>query len=377
MALGGSKGSEKSKNNTVTSGTTSTTLDPALSSALYTNVDRATGLTPYTGYTGEMVAGFNPDQQAAQDRARAFAGAGVGADLLNTAAGAATGAATYKPGQVSAGGYTPFTGAAAGINRGSIRDVGYSDTDQAAIDRFMNPYTDEVVNRSTGDLEQAREREQADNSAFATKMGAFRGTGLFNARDRTTEKFADAIGDTSANLRYQGFDRAVTGAQTDAARRAAIEGQNQGVDASVASQNAAMQQQAMLDRAAREDAASRYGADQAFNAATANNQFGQAGAATNLAGAGALGAIAGQQRANATGDINLLNEVGNTQQANDQAKLDAAYGEYGKENEGQYDWLSAINQALGLVPQTGTTTANGTQLGTSSGKSKGLQAGVA
>jgi len=378
LELGGSKGSNKTSSKGSYTGSTTNTLDPRLEDALYGFLgDVRGGARPYTPISGPLVAGFTQDQINAQDQARTFAGAGVGQDLVRQAATAAGGAAGYTPQMVSGGKYGAASVNPASINRGAIRDVSSANITGDDIARFMNPYQDQVVSRSTANLEQARDREQADNSAFATKMNAFRGTGLFNARDRTTEKFADAIGDTTANLNYQGFNTALGGAQTDAARALQAQLSNQGIDYGVAGQNAGFQQQAAIDNAGRTDAASQFGLNQAMQAGLANQGAAAQGAGINLAGAGALSGLGGQLRDMGLGDINILGGVGDAQQALTQAEIDAAKGENDKTYGSQFDIYNAIGSALGLIPQTGTTTASGTQTNNSNSKSKGTGFGFA
>lgn len=373
--MGGSIGVESSKNSSKTNGVTTDTLDPQLSGALYGNLADTKSLPSYQPYTGQMVAGFNPNQVQAQDQGRALAGSNVGGGLLDQAATAAGGAASYQPQSILGGSYSAANSGSTGINRNDVRDVNYSDIGGSDIARFMNPYEDTVVQNSLSDIDRQRARAQADNSATATKLNAYRGTGLFNARDRTDETYARQSGDTAGQLRYQGFNTALGGAQTDAARRAQIEGTNQGADLSVQGQNAAIRAQQAQDQAARTDAAKQFGLNQSFGAASANQGAAERGAGINLSGAGALGSIAGQQRSNAYQDVGLLGSIGDAIQSNDQAKLDALYGEYTKQYGGSLDKQGLINAALGLIPKTGTTTASGVQSGKSSGMSAGVSGG--
>jgi hypothetical protein len=342
MALGLSKGSDKNSNKGTSSGTSTSTLDPRLAQTLYGNIDRTKAMQPYQPYTGPLVAEFNQDQLGAQEQARTAAGANIGGGLLDRAATTAQGVANYTP--TSVGGTQ--------IDRSGIGNVGTAQTTGDDIARFMNPYEDTVVANSLSDLDRQRQRAQADNSAAATKLGAFRGTGLFNVRDRTDETFARESGNTAGQLRYQGFNTALGGAQADAARIAQAEAANQGVDASVASQNANLAQNAQL----------------------ANQGAEQAGAGLQLQGAAALSGLSDQQREQAFGDIGLLGGVGDARQAREQALIAAQTAERDKGQQSKMDMQSLINQAIALIPQTGTTSASGvtTQNGKSKSKGGGL-----
>lgn len=365
MSIGGK--AEKSKTNSQFANTTTDTLDPQLKAMLYGNVDSLKSMTPYQPYTGEMTAGFNADQTAAQDRARAASTANIGGGVLDQAKTAAGSAAAYQPQTVTGGSYTAATGPAVTMDRGAVRDVGYADTDADSISRFMNPYESEVVGRSTADLEAARQREQLQNQAFATKSGTLRGSGLYNMRDNTSEQYAKQIGDTSASLRYQGFNTAISAAQADAARKASADGANQGADYNVASTNAGFSQQDKLAGNAAKDAASQFGLNQDMQAQLANQDAAQGKAGLDLQSANILGGLSDQERSNALSDIGLQAGVGDAQQGNRQAQLDALLNQYQLGESGKTDMAQLINQALGLIPQTGSRTASGTEAGKASG----------
>ena len=340
--------------------TSTETLDPRQAAALYGNVDRIVENGRYQPFSGPMVAEFTPDQLAAQDQARTAAGAGIGRDSLMQAAITAQGLQGYQPQQITGGSYDAFVPSSVGVRRGDVRDVGYSDVGAEDISRFMNPFESEAVQRSVQDIEQARQREQLGNQAFATKMGAMRGTGLFNLRDQTTERYADAIGDTTANMRNSGFWSAVGAAKGDAGRQMQADALNQAADWNVSSMNANLQQQAALDRAGREDAASQFGLGQRFNAQANNQQADLAGAGIRAGGANMMAGFGDTNRRYTAEDIGLLGGVGDAIGARDQAGMDAALDEHRYGNAANLDWQSTLNQALGIIPATGTTKTTGT-----------------
>jgi hypothetical protein len=372
--MGGSIGSERTSSTGRFNNSTTDTLDPRLANTLYGNLDSIRG-GGYKPFEGPMVAGFNQDQINAQDQARTAAGANIGGDTLQSAIDAARSGANYTPGQVKGGSYDPFQSSSIGVRRGDIRDVNYGGVDQAGIDRFLNPYTDDVVNSSLSDLDRQRQIAQRDNSAMATKAGAFRGTQLFGLRDNTDDTFARAAGSTAGNLRNQGFQTALGAAQNEAGQQMNASALNQGQDANVASQNANIQLQQAMDMGARADAAKQFGLGQGLNAQQFNVNSGQNAAGVNLAGAGALSSLSNQQRDQAMGNIGLLGGVGDAIQGNTQAGLTAGLDEHLRTQGGALDWAQLFNQGLGLIPQTGTRTQSGTESSRSKGSSVGLSGG--
>lgn len=372
MALGLSKGSEKSASNSNFQNSTTDTLDPRLTGTIYDNLNTLKTGGGYKPYTGPMVADFNSDQLTAQDQARTAAGANIGGGTLADAIRAASAGSSYQPASVTGKGYDPFVASSVGIDRGDIRNVDGQQVGAEDIARFMNPYEDTVVKNSLADLDRQRQLAQRDNSAAATHAGAFRGTSLFGMRDNTDDTFARAAGNTAGQLRYQGFNSATGNAQQDAGRALQADALNQGQDASVASQNANFQQQSALDRAGREDAAAQFGAGQDYNAQTFNAGMGEQAANRGLAGAGVLSGLAGQERDFGLGNIGILGAVGDARQTNDQARLDAAADEYRAGEGGRMDWQNMINQYIASIPQTGTRTSSGTEA--SKSKAKGTNA---
>jgi hypothetical protein len=376
--MGVSAGSEKTKTQQQTAGTQTNTLSPEFQAAVMGNYNNAQAIPTYKGYEGEMVAGFNPDQQAAQDRARALSGANVGGGLLDEATAGARTASSYQPQTITAGGYNATRADAAQLNRGDVRDVSYKDIGQEDISRFMNPYLKDVVDLNQQDIDRRMQRAQLENQEFATKAGILGsgkiGTGLFGLRDNTQEIYAREGAMSSANLRNAGFNTALGAAQNDAGRKLQTESFNSGQDFNVGALNTNNRQQANLDFANRNDAAQRFGLDQSFNAQTANAGLARDAAGLSFQGSQALTGIADQQRRGAFQDLSLLGGVGDAQQANYQARLDAEAQERDRQYKSQFDRQQIINQSLGLVPQTGTVSTQGTQKGNTSGTSIGASA---
>jgi len=132
---------------------------------------------------------------------------------------------SYNPQQVEATNYDPAQVAS---------------TDLSA---YMNPYTQEVIDRSLSDLERARQGNINNLGFAATQAGAFGGSRHGVAEALTNEGFANQAGNMAAGLRQQGFNTALGQAQYDvgAQNRALEFGAQQGMNAQQLNQNAGLQ----------------------------------------------------------------------------------------------------------------------------------------
>jgi hypothetical protein len=93
------------------------------------------------------------------------------------------------------------------------------------ISKYMNPYTDEVINRTTADANTALTQQMAGNAAAAQKAGAFGGSRFGVQQGVTQAQGVKNIGDISAQLRQAGFDTATqTAVGQQANQRAAATG---------------------------------------------------------------------------------------------------------------------------------------------------------
>lgn len=111
-------------------------------------------------------------------------------------------------------GYTPET-----VTAGTFPGVD--------ISQYMNPYTQEVIDRSLADIERQRLMQQQQTSAQAQAAGAFGGSRQGVAQALTNEAFARQAAQTSANLRQQGFGQATGLAQSDLNRQLQAQQLNQ------------------------------------------------------------------------------------------------------------------------------------------------------
>ena len=140
--------------------TTSTSIDPQIREAFLQNVQQArnvAGALPV-----QQFAGYNPLYQAGEEA------------IVNQS-------------------LTPFTG----------QEIG----------GFMNPYTQEVIDRSLGDIEASRQMQDLRDRQAATQARAFGGSRQGVQASLTNAAALKQAADLSANLRNQGYGQAAQLAQ--------------------------------------------------------------------------------------------------------------------------------------------------------------------
>lgn len=396
--------------------------------------------TPGTSPTfnaSNFVAPLSANQNMAINAAPGIMGAGQGA--TNAAVSGAAGLLNYRPQSVmpatansntaNASGYNASilgnapqmqaanaTGVAADtstVNRGDVQSLA-AQTGSQGMSAYQNPYQQQVIDAALGDIERSRQLAIGSNQDAAIAARAFGGSRQGVADALTNEAYGRTAANTAANLRAQGFDTAAGLAQQDASRNLQAQSANQGIDLSVAGQNASarnagsqfnaglltgvnqynagnqqaansnnlgilsqygLANQGALNQAGQYNAGNQQAAN-LFNAGALNsgNQFnagvinqaqaqnqqaGLSGAQINAGAAGLLGNLGQQQQGMYGNGLNALLQTGALGQQNQQAALDAAYQEFLRQQNYPFVGQNLINQSLGLLPQGGTTTQTG------------------
>ena len=173
---------------------------------------RVTGVKPYVPYTDERVAGFSPLQTATQAEVAGMTtpgGFGTAAGTLGTVGSQA--GTTAARGLTQAFGYTPGT-----ITPGAVTA---SQFDAAAAKKYMDPYTQSVV-----DVEKREAKRQADILKAQGAMGSIsRGTFggarqalIQSEQDRATQQL---LADIQAKGGQRAYEQALAAFQSDEARR--------------------------------------------------------------------------------------------------------------------------------------------------------------
>lgn len=302
---------------------TTTTSKTELPAWLNWHSDRAlTGVrqaaeTPYQPYAGPVVAGLTPEQM----QAFGMAAQGSGAQgYLDQAAGlynsANSTAARVANAQAPLG--QAFTATSVG---------GFPGAD---LSKYLNPYTQNVIDTSLGALDRTRQQSIASNAAQATAAGAFGGSRSAVLDSLTNEAALRESGQLAAGLNQANFSQAQQAVMADLAR----EQQN-------AQFNAGQQQSASFNNA-------NLAAGQLDRALGAAGTIGQTGQAY-----GQLGAL----RSGVFGDdFNRLLTAGNQAQDDTQFAYDRAYQEFLRGQEDPLNKALAYAGAVGGAPhgQTGT-----------------------
>jgi hypothetical protein len=272
-------------------------LDPRFGNLFFGNVNAANDVA--NNLDARQIAGMSNDWNAGADIVRNNATNGAGFGSMNSAAqslGAATG---YRPQQVQADSF--LTG-----NLGA----------------YINPYQQQVTDRTMQGLERSRQMAQVNDAARMTAARAFGNDRRGIVEAQTNEAYDRNAADTLANLNSTGFGQAASLMQAD---------QNRAFAAQQANQQAGLQGQQL-------------------------NQ----GAAVNLANVGNMQQGAGYDAANA------MMGIGGQQQQLNQAQLDA-YRNLDLERQ------QLRNQALGInvgggSGMTSSSSSSGTSFGMGFGK---------
>jgi hypothetical protein len=182
---------------------------------------------------------------------------------------------------------------------------------------YMNPYTDQVINSAMADLGRQQQIRDASDAATATQAGAFGGSRSAVLQNLDDDSFARTAASTLADLNQQNFAQAQGAAESDLSR--------------------------------------------AQTASQADQVAGLQGANLDLNAANALTGMGGQQLNQALQQAGALQTAGDAQQQNQQAELNAAYQQWRLAQQYPIQMQGLLNQTIGMIPKTGTTTSNGSQ----------------
>jgi hypothetical protein len=196
--LGGGSSNSSQSGGTTTVNQTNDPATQAMLNALSTKAIDASNL-PYAQYTGPRVADFTPDQLAAQQGVRDFAG---------------------DPRYATA-------------TQQGLETIGRSadtwvDADRAA---YMNPYVEDVMSRITARLDEQRRLKMNEAGDAAAKYGAFGGSRQGVVEGETNQAYFDTLGDTLSKGYSTAYDSGLKAWQSDRdAQLKAGQGMLQGVN---------------------------------------------------------------------------------------------------------------------------------------------------
>lgn len=288
--------------------TTSVSIDPQQRAREQRVFDEALNVfnTPFTPYTGNRFAGFTPDQLAVQDQARNMFGQTLNYDPLGA-----------QNNLISQAAMQPIS-----IDRGNIRDVQPISLLDKDLTAYQNPFTEQVIDNTLDDLNDARLLQLQRDQDAAIGRGAFGGSRSALLESETNKNFAEQAGDIASRLRTQGFDRATNLASQDIGRQFDADRYMAGIDRDVAFQNPNLQMQ--------------------------NRMF--------------LANQLGNQLGNQFRTLGLLNTLGGQQQNLAQQSADFDYGEFLRQ-------LNLPRENIGLLASTvrGLNPGQSTTVGTDRG----------
>ena len=273
----------------------------------------------------------NPMQQASMAQQGALAG--TAANMM------------YTPGQVQTSFNTPMVGT--GGTTPMVQAGQLASTD---IGQYQNPFTQQVIEANEADI--LRGAQQGINALDyqAGRAGAFGGSRHGVALGELGTGVARQLAQSSAGLRQAGFNQAQQMAQQDIGTR---------MQAGLANQGAAAQDLARrLQAQGMNQAAIQAGQSMGLGAQQFNVQTGMQGAQQRLGAAQQLANLGLQSFGYGTDIQSQLASQGQTQQAMDQALIDAGKAQFGGYTGAPQGGLSYVTQALGATatPTTTTTT---------------------
>lgn len=268
---------------------------------------------------------------------------------------AQTGFTGFNPSDVMSQGYNAANTGATGVTARDIQAGQLAGTDLSA---YTNPYENQVVQSTLGDLDRARQMAMAQTGAQATAAGAFGGSRQGVMEAETNRAFAEQAAKSAGQLRSAGFNQAQGMAQQDIAGRMQASLANQGANLQAGTTTANLGQQANLANMSALNQASQFGAQAANQAAAqyaaqvqAANQYGaQAQNQASMANMAALNQ-AGQFNATAAQQANLANQAAGLSGA--QQRL-AAAGQLGSQANTGFNMGQIVQQNLaqqGLAQQ--------------------------
>ena len=297
------------------------------------------------------------------------------AQAMTQAYGGMQNAMNYMPMMVEGGTYNPMMagggGAMASMLDPNSTDYQAAQFQQSDFDKFMNPYTGEVIDQSLADIERARLQQANQAAAQATAAGAFGGSRGALMEAEIARNALEQGASTAANLRNQGFQFATQMGQQDVARRQQALQQNaqQQLQAMLANQasglaasqtNAQLGTQASIANQQAYNLAQQFGLGQGMQAALANQAAGLQGAQQQMAGAQGLGSLANLGFGMGQSALQGMQQQGALQQALQQMLMDKAAGQFGGYTGAGQQGLGMLAQALGAsqIPQGQSTSSN-------------------
>lgn len=313
---------------------------------------------PYVAYDGPRVADITPTLQSGITNAMNAGKAGAGA--VNAAINLAKSAGGYTPQTVTGATVAPTANVTgANIDRSMLGTIGNNSITNMNVDEYMNPYLRNVLDTTLADLNRQREIQRQTDNSRAVAAGAFGGSRQAVVDAETNRALLDTSARTAADIYSKGYDSATGLMTNDANRLQAGQIANQATDLTAANANAGFAQQAALANQGVQYNTSLQNAELAQAAALANQTAGLTANQQGLQSSSILGDIGNNQAqaSIAAGELGL--KAGTIGQINEQAKLDAQYEAYLREQGYPAQMIAMLTGAVAPVAGQQTNTSGG------------------
>ncbi len=220
---------------------------------------------------------------------------------------------------------------------GQSQALGFGSAD---IQKYANPYTDQVVNRGMADLERQRQIALQNTGASAIANHAYGGSRQGVAEGETNRGFADAMANFDAQQRSAGYGQGQQMAQFAYGDQSQRDLANQGLMAN----------------------AGQFNASQAQNADLANQQANFQNIAQRLQASGLLQGIGSDQWNQPQQLAGALQGTDAYQRGVSQEKINAALSAYDWSRQAATQPLQLTSAALGIgIPNLGGTVTGTTK----------------
>lgn len=337
---------------------TQTTSDiPAYAKPYFQRLmDRAEGLstTDYVPYGGQRIAGQSGDTLAGQDLARGIAGQGI-AGMAD-----AQGAAGYGMNQgraIADQAANPFQFSQSQFSQGPVSEGMYDQTQlftPEAADAYMSPYIQNVLDRQMNEQRRQFDINQGARNAASVQAGAFGGSRQGVEQALARADLERQQGDTYA----QGLQSAYGDAQNmfGQDRSALFSREGAQMDERARAQGLNVDELGRVQAGTATDAARVQEAQAAENARAQQMQMDALGFSTDQAGQ-MLG-FGEMDRSTGIQNAQLLEALGQTEDARTQAGLDLGYQDFVAQQaypEQQLQTMSSIIKGVPITPQSTTT----------------------
>lgn len=308
-------------------------------------------MAEYQAYGGARVAQAGEDQVRAADMARGIAGSGIAGlgDAMDVSRSNITAgqdlAASATPYQFSAADFSAADSTAGQFDPTQLFDAG-------AAEQYMSPYIQNVLNRQTQEARRQFDIGQGERDARAIQMGAFGGSRSAVQQAMAEEALQRTMGDLYATGMQGAYQDAQQAFQSD--RGAQFEREQ----AQIAEQ--ARAQQLGADEAGRVQAGTAGEAGRVQEAQALEDARARAEQLTALGfsseQAMQLANLGETERAAAIQDAQILEALGQTDEARRQAELDVAYEDFLRQKAFPAEQLQGMSSILQGVPVESTAT---------------------